>query len=226
MILNATPEQGTDVLKVTDEETGMLTISGLKHDQYYALVEKSAKDGFVVRVEPYYFVLPGTNNLRMPAGVEGKEFTADTGYILSYENKKATYYTGSYDFSATKQLDGTTDYASGNTYTFKNFAVEEVSADAANATMVKDITTGTTDGSTTGAITFAGKASYSSATAGDVGTHYYKVYETSSGYTDVTTDTNYYILTVDVALDNATNPTKLVATCSKITKYNLSLIHI
>ena len=156
----------------------------------------------------------------MPAGVEGKEFTADTGYILSYENKKATYYTGSYDFSATKQLDGTTDYASGNTYTFKNFAVEEVSADAANATMVKDITTGTTDGSTTGAITFAGKASYSSATAGDVGTHYYKVYETSSGYTDVTTDTNYYILTVDVALDNATNPTKLVATCSKITKYN------
>ena len=43
------------------------------------------------------------------------------------------------------------------------------------------------------------------------------VYETSSGYTDVTTDTNYYILTVDVALDNATNPTKLVATCSKIT---------
>ena len=220
MILNATPEQGTDVLKVTDEETGMLTISGLKHDQYYALVEKSAKDGFVVRVEPYYFVLPGTNNLRMPAGVEGKEFTADTGYILSYENKKATYYTGSYDFSATKQLDGTTDYASGNTYTFKNFAVEEVSADAANATMVKDITTGTTDGSTTGAITFAGKASYSSATAGDVGTHYYKVYETSSGYTDVTTDTNYYILTVDVALDNATNPTKLVATCSKITKYN------
>ena len=76
MVLNATPEQGTDVLKVTDEETGMLTISGLKHDQYYALVEKSAKDGFVVRVEPYYFVLPGTNNLRMPAGVEGKEFTA------------------------------------------------------------------------------------------------------------------------------------------------------
>lgn len=51
----------------------------------------------------------------MPAGVEGKEFTADTGYILSYENKKATYYTGSFNFSATKQLDGTTAYASGNT---------------------------------------------------------------------------------------------------------------
>ena len=210
----------TDVLKVTDEVAGKLTIDRLNYDQIYELVEVSAAEGFDVRADSFYFVLKKSSNITIPNSYEGKTFTNDTGYNLPYENEKSTYYTGSYDFSATKQLDGTTAYASGNTYTFKNFAVEEVSADAANATKVKDITTGTTAGNTTGAITFADKVSYSSATAGDVGKHYYKVYEKSSGYTDVTTDTNYYILTVDVALDNATNPTKLVATCSKITKYN------
>ena len=79
----------TDVLKVTDEVAGKLTIDRLNYDQIYELVEVSAAEGFDVRADSFYFVLQKSSSITIPSGYEGKTFTNDTGYNLPYENEKS-----------------------------------------------------------------------------------------------------------------------------------------
>lgn len=127
---------------------------------------------------------------------------------------------GTYTFKAQKQIDGVANL-SGVTFT-DGFIVEELSeADAIATDAPKRTGTQKKTGSNNayGVIDF-GKITYSSKTPGDVGTHYYKVYEKDliSPYSiDYEKDYTCYIFKIDVT--NTVGEVALSVKATEVKKY-------
>lgn len=77
-----------DDIEITSND-GRIRIDNLPVNQLFALYEIKAPDGFVLREDPYYFVVEGTTAFEIPPGYENQIDIFVTGAILKYENEPA-----------------------------------------------------------------------------------------------------------------------------------------
>lgn len=85
------------------DENGQYTIRNLLFDQYYAIYETKAPDGYEMNTDVSYFVIKGSSNRILPEGV--REF--NNGSWLYIENKKESEPKGK--LRITKELIGLED---------------------------------------------------------------------------------------------------------------------
>lgn len=177
-----------------------------KKDDTYYIVKVKVSDEVG---EPSLTVT--TEEIRKFVSFDGTTWTdagtvSDT--IVPFDNTRITK-TADYSFAAVKTVDGAIPADEFE------FQIEKLaSATASSGTVVANGKNNTTNG----AISFIDaldpladfKLSYSSAVSGDIGTHYYKVSETTASSSTIKKDSSWYL--VELKVENVSGQTSLVVT--------------